>query len=140
MDKILIEITGTQQIDGNRDKVELTTVGTIEETENAYIIKYAEEQTPPLQPTDVCIKVRKDETSVEMTRAGTADACLVIEKSRRNLCRYGTEYGDILMGISGHTVDSEYDGEKGKFIFSYDIDFNGALASRNQLEITLNRQ
>ncbi len=139
MNKILLEIKGTQRIDNQQDKIELTTVGTLEETADAYIIKYTEEQEPPKAPLNVCIKICKNEKSVEMTRSGAFNSCLIIEKSKRNLCHYGTEYGDILMGISGHTIEGEYIKEKGKFIFSYDIDMNGALVSRNEVRISFRK-
>lgn len=139
MNKILLEITGTQRIDNQKDKMELTTVGTIEETDDKYIINYKEEQEPPAAPIDVRVVVRKDEKSVEMTRSGAFASCLTIEKSKRNLCHYGTEYGDILMGISGHTIDCDYTEDKGQFIFSYDIDINGALASRNEVKINFRK-
>lgn len=139
MNKILLEIVGTQRIENQSDKMELTTTGTFEETQDAYIINYNEEQEPPAAPIHVRVTIRKDEKAVEMTRSGAFDSCLIIEKSKRNLCHYGTEYGDILMGISGHTIDSEYADEKGCFIFSYDIDINGALASRNEVKLTFRK-
>ena len=139
MFKILLEIAGTQKIDNQHDRMELTTVADFEECESAYIINYTEEQEPPMSPVNVQVKINKDERLVEMTRTGAFDSCLTIEKSRRNLCRYGTEYGDILMGISGHGIDTEFDGEKGKFVFSYDIDINGALASRNDVKLSFRK-
>lgn len=139
MNKILIEIKGIQRIDIQKEKMELTTVGTFEETADAYIIKYTEEQEPPTAPVNVRVKINKNEKAVEMTRSGAFDSCLMIEKSKRNLCHYGTEYGDILMGISGHTIDGEYEDEKGKFIFTYDIDINGALVSRNEVRISFRK-
>lgn len=119
--------------------MELTTVGTIEETAEKYIINYKEEQEPPAAPIAVCVAIMKDEKSVEMTRTGEFNSCLIIEKSKRNLCHYGTEYGDILMGISGHIIDCDYADDKGQFIFSYDIDINGALASRNEVKINFRK-
>lgn len=139
MNKILIEIKGIQRIDIQKEKMELTTVGTFEETADAYIIKYTEEQEPPTAPVNVRVKINKNEKTVEMTRSGAFNSCLMIEKSKRNLCHYGTEYGDILMGISGHTIDGEYEDEKGKFIFTYDIDINGALVSRNEVRISFRK-
>ncbi|MDE6471332.1 MAG: DUF1934 domain-containing protein [Eubacterium sp.] len=136
---ILLEIIGSQQIDNQKDKMELTTVGTFEENEDIYIINYSEEQEPPIQPVNVCIKINKNEKAVEMTRTGAYNSCLIIEKSKRNLCSYGTEYGDILMGISGHHIDCDYNNETGKFNFEYDIDINGALASRNKVKINFRK-
>ncbi|MCM1114065.1 MAG: DUF1934 domain-containing protein [Clostridium sp.] len=140
MQKVLLEIIGAQRIDNQRDKMELTTVATLDENDSTYIIKYNEEQEPPLNPVNVCVTINKNEKCVEMTRSGAYDSCLVIEKSKRNLCHYGTEFGDILMGISGHNIDTEYNGNQGHFHFSYDIDINGALASRNEVKMNVIKQ
>lgn len=135
MNEILLEITGTQRIDGQKDKTELTTVGTIEFLEDCYIVRYTEQQEPPLAPIDVSVKISKDEKLVEMTRTGVCHSHLIIEKSSRNLCRYGTEYGDILMGTAGHSIEAEVGDTNGTFTFCYDIDLNGALASKNEVKM-----
>lgn len=139
MQKILLDVIGTQRVDNQKDKMELTTIAVLDENDTHYIINYNEEQEPPLNPIKVCVKISKDESFVEMTRTGTYSSCLSIEKSKRNLCHYGTEYGDILMGISGHNIDLEYDGEKGSFVFTYDIDINGALASKNEVKLNFRK-
>lgn len=107
MEKVLIEVIGTQNIDSQFDKTELKTVGTFEELEEKYIIRYKEEQGEGEAPIDVSVVVLKDESVVEMTRDGAISSRLVIERSQRNLCHYGTAYGDILMGISGHSIEHE---------------------------------
>ena len=139
MQRVLLEIVGTQRVDNQSEKLELTVVGTIEENESAYIINYKEEQEPPISPVDVCVTINKNEKSVEMTRTGPFSSCLIIERSKRNLCHYGTEYGDILMGIYGKKIDINYNGDIGSFEFSYDIDINGALISSNKLEIKISK-
>lgn len=136
---VLLKVLGTQQIDMQRDRMEITTVASFEENESCYILRYKEEQEKPSAPIDVCVKIQKDENMVEMTRSGEYASCLIIEKSRRNMCRYGTEYGDILMGISGHSIETEFNGESGEFTFGYDIDINGALASKNEVKMTFRK-
>jgi uncharacterized beta-barrel protein YwiB (DUF1934 family) len=95
MEKVLIEVIGTQNIDSQFDKTELKTVGTFEELEEKYIIRYKEEQGEGEAPVDVSVVVLKDESVVEMTRDGAISSRLVIERSQRNLCHYGTAYGEI---------------------------------------------
>ncbi len=140
MEKVLIEVIGTQNIDSQLDKTELKTVGTFEELEEKYIIRYKEEQGEGEVPVDVSVVVLKDESVVEMTRDGAISSRLVIERSQRNLCHYGTAYGDILMGISGHSIEHEPNENGGKFSFGYDIDINGALASKNRVKLTYKKK
>ncbi|MCD7796940.1 MAG: DUF1934 domain-containing protein [Clostridiales bacterium] len=132
---MLLEITGTQRAGGQKDEIQLTTVGTVEELEDRYIIKYTEQHESPLSPTDVTLDILRDESSVEMTRNGAYPTRMIIERSKRNLCTYATEYGELLMGIAGHNIEIEVTDNGGKFVFCYDIDFNGALASRNEVEV-----
>ncbi len=140
MEKVLIEVIGTQNIDNQFDKTELKTVGTFEELEEKYIIRYKEEQGEGEVPVDVSVVVLKDESVVEMTRDGAISSRLVIERSQRNLCHYGTAYGDILMGISGHSIEHEPNENGGKFSFGYDIDINGALASKNRVKLSYKKK
>ena len=139
MDRILLEITGTQQIDSQKEKIELTTMGTLRDDGSAYIIRYTEEQAPPLSPVKVTVRIQKDESAVQMTRTGAYDSCLTVEKSKRNLCRYGTEFGDVLLGIYGREIETKINDSNGSFFFGYDIDVNGALASRNTVNMTFSK-
>lgn len=134
--KAVLTIIGTQHYGkDNDDSVELTTVGTIEETEDKYIIRYNEEQEPPRSAIRAKLSISKDNQGVEMLRSGDVGSCLIIERSKRNLCRYGTEYGDLLMGIYGRSIEAEVGEDEGVFSFAYDIDVNGALTSQNEVKI-----
>lgn len=134
--KVVLEIIGTQQFSHeDRDSVELTTVGTLEETDDKYIIRYSEEQEPPRKAISAKLTIKKDFSVVEMLRSGDVGSLLIIERSKRNLCRYGTEYGDLLMGIYGKNIEATIGDTEGAFSFAYDIDINGALSSRNEVTI-----
>lgn len=135
MEKILIELKGIQRFGKEKDTVELATFGTIRDDGRAYIIKYTEEQEPPEAPVKVTVRVKKDLSSVEMVRLGTSHSSLFIEKSKRNLCSYNTEFGNMLMGIYGKEIEAELNKDGGLFTFEYDIDFNGSLASQNRVDL-----
>ncbi len=135
MKKALITIIGKQKYGPETDKIEMTTVGTIDQTDDSYIIKYNEEQEPPKAPIKATLNISKDEKRVEMIKSGPYSSCLIIERSKRNLCNYGTEYGDMLMGIYGKSIETEYGNTEGKFTFCYDIDVSGALTSQNEVII-----
>ena len=135
--KALIKITGTQRFGDDSDKIEMTTVGSLEETESQYILKYSEEQEPPLRPNNVRLSIGKDGEKVEMLRSGGVGSLLIIERSKRNLCNYATEFGGLLMGIYGKNIEHDFDGKRGTFTFGYDIDVNGALTSENEVTVEL---
>ena len=133
----LIRIVGKQKYGIDSDKIEMTTVGTIEEKDDCFILRYDEEQEPPRNPLKTKLTITKDEQRVEMMRSGDYSSLLIIERSKRNLCNYGTDFGDILMGIYGKNIDSSFNGSEGTFFFGYDIDINGALTSENEVKVTV---
>lgn len=137
MERILIEVKGTQRYGRDTDVTELTTFGTIRDDGVAYIIRYKEELEEPGESVTVTVRVNKDESAVEMTRLGKTHSSLLIEKSKRHLCNYGTEFVDLLMGIYGRDIEADI--ENGRFNFEYDIDFNGAVASQNKVRLSFSK-
>lgn len=137
MEKILIEVKGTQRYGKDTDVTELTTFGTIRDDGVAYIIRYKEELEEPGESVTVTVRVNKDESAVEMTRLGKTHSSLLIERAKRHLCNYSTEFGDMLMGIYGRNIEA--DAENGRFDFEYDIDFNGAVASQNKVRLSFSK-
>ena len=135
MAKALITIIGHQKFDDDKDQVEMKTVGTFEHDDDNYIIRYNEELENSTMPIRARLNIAKDESKVEMIKSGPYSSCLIIEKSKRHLCNYGTEYGDMLMGIFGREVENAYNDNEGTFKFSYDIDINGAISSQNDVTI-----
>lgn len=136
MNRILLKVTGSQQIDHEKDKIELTTMGTLRDDGKSYIIRYTEEQEPPFSAIKVTVRIFKDESKVEMTRNGVFDSCLLIEKSKRNMCQYATPYGNMLMGIHGKEIEANVNDREGAFNFGYDIDINGSVTSCNTVTMT----
>ncbi|MCD7871851.1 MAG: DUF1934 domain-containing protein [Clostridiales bacterium] len=135
MNRILLEIKGTQRFSRNKDITELSTFGTIRDDGKAYVIKYTEEKEPPEKPVNVIVRIHKDNNIVEMNRFGSSKGNLYIEKYKRNLCKYGTEYGEMFMGTYGRNIESDIGSGSGNFCFEYDIDFNGAFTSKNTVEM-----
>ncbi|MDE6723590.1 MAG: DUF1934 domain-containing protein [Eubacterium sp.] len=135
MDRILLKITGMQFVDGQQDQIELTTVGTMRDDGAAYIIRYTEEQEPPMAPVKVAVRIQKDESAVQITRSGGFESCLIIEKAKRNQCNYDTGCGNLLMGIYGRMIETNVEAQSGNFIFGYDIDINGAVTSKNTVQM-----
>ena len=135
MAKALITIIGHQKFDDDKDQVEMKTVGTFEHDDDNYIIRYNVELENSTAPLRAKLNIAKDESKVEMIKSGAYSSCLIIEKSKRHLCNYGTEYGDMLMGIFGREIKTEFNETEGTFKFSYDIDINGAISSQNDVII-----
>lgn len=134
---VLLKITGKQKYDQHSDKIELTTNGTLEETEDAYIIRYIEENEQPIGEAKVKVTVKKDASEVMNERIQpSGNSCLVIKENVRSICAYSTPYGMMSMGIFGKKIEYFIDDSYGEFKLKYTIDFDGHTGSYNDLIIT----
>lgn len=77
------------------------------------------------------------EELASMTRNGAANARLIIEKDRRHHCHYGTEYGEMLLGISASRIVNNMTEDGGDMYFKYTIDVNSALVSENEIYLNV---
>lgn len=136
---VLINVVGKQFYSSHRDKIELTTVGFFEEKEDCYVLEYEERQEPPENAVQVRVQVRKSLEEVQMERYGDNHSCLLVKQGSRSQCQYGTEYGDMVMGLFGKKIAFYEHGGEGEFDFRYVIDMNGQVTSRNQVKITFKR-
>ena len=74
---------------------------------------------------------------VVLTRTGSLESRLEIEKGERHQCHYSTVYGDLFLGIFGETLVNDLDKDGGKLFMSYTLDVNCEFMSRNDVEITV---
>ncbi len=84
--KALLTITGSQDYNGDKDKIEMKTVGTIEHKDDSYIIRYTEAIENSNASLKSKLTIAKDESKVEMMKSGPYSSLLIIEKSKRHLC------------------------------------------------------
>ncbi|MCC8022814.1 MAG: DUF1934 domain-containing protein [Clostridiales bacterium] len=134
--RVLLQITGVQDVQGESDQVELTTVGLLEEDGTHYYLRYEEAQEAPDETLHTTVKVSKDFSCAEMIRTGSSESCLTIQTGKRHICHYGTEYGDISMGILGDRLEGYLQDGEGEIQLRYTIDINGSVTSRNTVTIT----
>lgn len=136
---VLIKIVGTQIVDDDSSSIEILTVGTFYRRNESYYISYDESEATGLAGSHTTLKI--DPTNrVTLLRSGRAATNLVIESGRRHQCNYGTEYGDMQIGISGHDITSELSDEGGSLSFRYSVDVDTALTSENHVHININIQ
>ncbi|MBP1545549.1 MAG: DUF1934 domain-containing protein [Oscillospiraceae bacterium] len=73
------------------------------------------------------------EALASIDRSGAVSSHLVIEMNRRHHCHYGTEYGDMLLGISASKIINRLTENGGDLYFKYTIDANSAFLSENEI-------
>ena len=133
----LISVTGIQEVDGEKDKIELQTVGKYTlKPDHAYIgYKEYDEENPSVSSNNI-IKVENDD-KVTIIRNGETQTRLILEKGRRHLCHYRTIAGDLMIGVFADTINNDLKANGGKLSVSYSLDFNNELISNNEFYIDI---
>ncbi len=137
MKNVIIDIKGTQGIDGDSDTVELSTLGTLSEKDGKFLISYEENKT--VKNESVKTLVKTEDGRVTMIRSGALDSRLIIEKGRRNTCFYSVPQGELVLGIFGEEIENKLNENGGKLTMSYTIDIENSLVSKNTVEISVRK-
>ena len=135
-DNYLISVTGIQEVDGEKDSIELTTVGSymINNRGNKYIgYKEYDEENPAISSNNV-VKVENDD-KVTIIRNGGQQTRLILERGKRHQCHYRTIMGDLMIGVFTDSITSNLDDKGGKLHVSYELDFNNEFISKNEFYI-----
>lgn len=128
--------------DCSPDTIELITEGNYRRAENngqeCWEISYEDTEATGFVGSTTIVRCFGD-TMASMERVGDIGSHLIIEKNRKHHCHYGTEFGDMLMGIYTKRIINRLDEDGGQLYFNYTIDINSVLISENEvfLEITL---
>lgn len=121
---------------GAPDVMELITEGTFKPVKlgnaDGWEISYEDSEATGFAGSTTTVTCIGNELA-SMRRSGSADSHLVIEKDRRHHCHYGTEYGDMLLGISASRIINRLSEEGGVLYFKYTIDINSAFVSENEI-------
>ena len=136
--KALIKITGTQTADGESDVIELTTNGTLERSENGWVLSYSETEATGMDGTVTTLDISPEK--LNLMRSGTHPSMLILEKNRRHHCNYNTPYGTIDLGTYTSELTYDLNDHGGEVAFSYTLGFNGGVSSAHTVHITVQEE
>ena len=133
---VIISIKSIQRIAGEAaEPTELITAGRYACRGGLKKFSYMESAITGLDGTKTEFLIRPDE--VVMNRSGTVTSRMVFRRGKKHHFLYGTPYGTLAMGINTRSIDMKLSESGGSMNLSYDIDFENALMSRNQIDITI---
>ena len=137
MQDVVIEIKSTQEVDGDSDSMELTTVGKMNIIGGKTYLKYDDSAVTGMEGVSCLIKIDPRENSVVMQRSGVLNSRMYVKKGQRHICHYETGQGTLTLGVFGETVNNELTKDGGSLYMSYTLDVNYGMISRNTVEINV---
>ena len=121
--------------------VELMTRGSFVLKGGSYYVTYRETETTRYEGCTTTLKIAADGSRVAMLRFGPANAQLIVERDRRNICYYETEVGSLTLGVTGDGIECALSEKGGTAAFSYLLDADDPISiiNRNTLEISVQK-
>lgn len=120
----LVTIVTRQEIEGEKDLLEVTTHGHLEGEGESYTLIYTEQEDDGTEST-TRLQVEKGKT-VTVNREGSIATYMIIENEVRHHSHHVTPYGSFSMGVCGKEIVSDMtaDGGRLRFIYATDIQKN----------------
>ncbi len=135
MQNVLVSIKGFQKQNNDTDSIEMIAVGKYQKTNGGAVAVYNETEKNG-ESTRVLLKFEDDKRLI-IERSGSLSSKMVIERGKRNQNFYKNAHSNFLMGIYGESLYSELDINGGFISAEYQLDIEGAVISKNKIEITL---
>ncbi len=131
----LITVLGIQEVDGEKDSIEIITEGDLITKNGHTYISYKEynDDDPKMYSTNL-IKI-EDDKKVTVIRKGEIESRLILEEGKRHQCYYKTLAGNLMIGIYTEIININLNEKGGKLNLKYYLDFNNDLVSNNELKI-----
>lgn len=133
----LISIKGKQKVDDETGEVELTTLGSYVSRGSSRYIVYKEYTSEESDKTRTSVLKIDGNSKITLMRGGGDSTRLILESGKRHLCQYGTEFGNMMIGVFTSRVQSDLNDLGGKLEVSYTLDINSSLSSQNDISITV---
>lgn len=131
----LVTIVTKQEIDGEKEVLEVITHASFEGDCDDYVISYNEQEEDGAQ-SRTTLHVQHGE-KITVSRKGEITTHMEIEKGKRNLSHHVTPYGSFSMGIRALKIETDMSEKGGKLNFAYmtDIEMNNVGVIEFDIEL-----
>lgn len=134
----LVTVLTTQKMDGEIDKIEMTTHADLRFSGKDYILSYTE-QSEEEGEIRTEIKV-ENERLITVRREASVNSCYTIEEGVRHLSHHVAPFGSFSVGISTKSVESRMSEKGGALDFSYITDISGQAAGEIEFKIRVTKK
>ena len=135
INEVLITIYDEQLSDGETERLEITTTGTLKSDKGGVSISY-DEVDGELKGSVTTLTIDSP-TCVTMSRDGPYSSQIILEQNKRHSCYYDTPMGSFMMGVFAKNVGVVMGENGGVLNLKYTVDFNSGLAAENTMTITV---
>lgn len=133
--QILLNLTGSQIIEGEQDKIELVTVASYYKRNGKNYVLY--EERPEGEDSIIKNTLKFHADSFEMTKKGAVNTQMVFNPERTCTTYYSTPAGPMTIGINTMTYRLLEEENYIEVLIRYELEINNQYASENELHIQI---
>ena len=134
-EEVLVSIKGLHSAGGQQDNIEVIFPGMCRRLRDTWYITYDEAVEGSDQEIHNLIKIR--DRSMEVTRRGLTNTCMVFEEEKRSMTWYDTPLGRLALEISGANVRIEESPEHILAEVDYELDIDRQHVSNCSLTVNV---
>ena len=127
---VIITIKSAQTVDGEDDKLEFITQGTLMLAEDGVRLSYTESELTGLDGTRTDFLIT--DGAVILSRRGDVSSRMVFRVGSREPFSYDTPYGTLAMHTDTYKIKNTLSAHGGSLEIEYDLDLEKTVISRNR--------
>ena len=136
---VLLIIRGEQYFDDvDPNETKLMTDGTMEVTEEGYLLTYQESELTGMEGTTTTFEVK--EKQVILTRSGTVNSQMIFEEGKQHTSLYETPFGELPVDIQTSSLRHTLTERGGVMEIKYSIAVAHTVTGRNCFKIQVKRK
>ena len=133
----VITLVGKQNIDGENDQYELTTMGRYIKKGDKYYISYEGSELTGYENTTTTLKIQ--DGYVSMIRFGKSSTQMIFEKEKKYVGYYETPFGGLSVGVTTNSMTINMDENGGEVDLDYMVELNNSLPTHNGLYLKIRK-
>ncbi|MBE7034625.1 MAG: DUF1934 domain-containing protein [Ruminococcaceae bacterium] len=133
----LITLNGNQEVDGEQESYELTTLGRYMKKDDKYYITYEGSELTGYEGTTTTLKIK--DGCVSMIRFGASNSQMVFEKEKKYVGYYETPFGSLSVGVTTNSMTVNIDEDGGEINLDYMVELNNSMPVHNGLHVTIRK-
>ncbi len=133
----LITMKGHQNIDGENDTYELTTLGSYIKKGDKYYVSYEGSEATGYENTKTTLKI--GDGLVSMIRFGETASQMVFEKKKTYIGYYDTPFGNLSVGVTTRDMKIDIDEDGGEIHLDYFVEINHSASVHNGLHVKIRK-
>ena len=131
---VMISVRGEQYFDDvDPNATELMTEGTLEQTEDGFLLSYQETELTGMEGTLTTFRIAPDR--ITLLREGTINSEMIFEEGQKHFSLYETPFGGLMLGVNTHRAKARIGEGGGSLSIRYALEADSQLIGENAFEI-----